>query len=238
MAMKLYCGTSGFSFKEWKGPFYPEKLPANEMLQFYAGRLPTVEINNTFYRMPRKSVLEGWAAKVPDTFRFSVKAPRRITHSRQLAGCGEEAGYFFDTLGALGPSLGVVLFQLPPHARADVPKLDAFLGLVPDGVAVAFEFRHSSWRDDAVFATLARHDAAWVTADNDGKVPLELPKTSRLTYLRLRAPAYADDALLAWKNLCDPFERAFVFFKHEDEAAGPALAQRMLGLGTPMGRAL
>ena len=228
--MKLYCGTSGFSFKEWKGPFYPEKLPANKMLAFYAERLPTVEINNTFYRMPRKSVLEGWAEQVPDSFRFAIKAPRRITHTKQLADCGEEAGYFFETLEALGQRLGVVLFQLPPHARVGVEKLSAFLELVPEDVPVAFEFRHPSWRDDAVFAALARCDAAWVTAHNDGGVPDELPKTSVHTYLRLRAPSYTDAALQAWKLRCEAFEHAFVFFKHEDEAAGPAFAERMLVL--------
>jgi uncharacterized protein YecE (DUF72 family) len=228
--MKLYCGTSGFSFKEWKGPFYPEKLPANKMLAFYAGRLPTVEINNTFYRMPRRSVLEGWAAQVPDSFRFAIKAPRRITHVKQLADCGEEAGYLFETLEALGPRLGVVLFQLPPHARAGVEKLGAFLDLVPDDLPVAFEFRHASWRDEAVFAALSRRGAAWVTADNDGVEPPELPRTSALTYLRLRAVSYTDDALRTWKARCADFERAFVFFKHEDGGAGPAYAGRMLAL--------
>ena len=228
--MNLYCGTSGFSFKEWKGPFYPEKLPANEMLAFYAERLPTVEINNTFYRMPRRNVLEGWAAQVPDSFRFAIKAPRRITHSKQLADCREEAGYFFETLEALGERLGVVLLQLPPHARVGVDKLAEFLDLVPDNVPVAFEFRHPSWRDEAVFAALARHNAAWVTADNDGGEVPELPKTSTLTYLRLRAEAYSDEALGAWKAHCSDFERAFVFFKHEEGGAGPAYAERMLAL--------
>lgn len=229
--MELYCGTSGFSFKEWKGPFYPEKLPANRMLAYYAERLPTVEINNTFYRMPKRSVLEGWAGQVPDSFRFAVKAPRRITHVKQLADASEEAGYFFETLEALGPRLGVVLLQLPPHSRVDVAKLERFLELVPDDVPTAFEFRHPSWRDDAVFAALARRGAAWVTADADGndEAP-ELPKTGGLTYLRLRGEAYGDQALKSWKARCAPFERAFVFFKHEDAAAGPAFAERMLAL--------
>lgn len=227
--MKLYCGSSGFSFKEWKGPFYPEKLPANEMLAFYAGRLPTVEINNTFYRMPRRSVLEGWAGKVPESFRFAIKAPRRITHAKQLADCSEEAGYFFETLEALGQQLGVVLFQLPPHARVGVEKLEAFLDLVPGDVPVAFEFRHASWRDDAVFAALESRGAAWVTTDDGGEPP-DLPKTAAHTYLRLRAESYNDDTLKLWKARCASFERAFVYFKHEDGAVGPAYAERMLAL--------
>ena len=228
--MKLYCGTSGFSFKEWKGPFYPEKLPANEMLSFYAERLPTVEINNTFYRMPTRSMLEGWAAKVPDTFRFAIKAPRRITHSKQLANCDEEAGFLFETLRVLGARLGVVLFQLPPHARVGAEKLETFLSLVPDGIPAAFEFRHASWRDDAVYAVLERHGAAWVHADKDGGEPPEFPTTATLAYLRLRATDYSDASLQSWKRRCEEFESAFVYFKHEDGGAGPGFAKRMLDL--------
>lgn len=229
--MKLYCGTSGFSFKEWKGPFYPEKLPARRMLAYYAERLPTVEINNTFYRMPRRELLEGWAGQVPESFRFAVKAPRRITHVKQLADCSEEAGYFFGTLEALGSRLGVVLLQLPPHARVDVDKLKAFLELVPGDVPAAFEFRHPSWRDDAVLEALASRGAAWVTADADGSEEApDLPETGALTYLRLRAESYSDQALQSWKARCAKFDRAFVFFKHEDAAAGPRFAERMLAL--------
>jgi uncharacterized protein YecE (DUF72 family) len=228
--MKLYCGTSGFSFKEWKGPFYPEKLPGEEMLGFYSARLPTVEINNTFYRMPKPSVLEGWAAKVPDTFRFAVKAPRRMSHIKQLKDCAEEAGFFFGAVAALGERLGAVLVQLPPHARVGVEKLAAFLALVPHGVRAAFEFRHPSWNEPAVFKVLEDHGAAWVTADNDGGAPPELPATARWTYLRLRAPDYTDETLRAWRARCTKFERAFVYFKHEDGAAGPKFAERMLQL--------
>lgn len=228
--MKLYCGTSGFSFKEWKGPFYPEKLPNNQMLEYYAARLPTVEINNTFYRMPRQSVLEGWATKVPETFRFAVKAPRRISHSKQLKDCEEEAGYFFKALGSLGERLGAVLVQLPPHARANSDNLDAFLKLVPDHILVAFEFRHASWQDDAVYSVLKKHRAAWVTADKAGGEPPEVPETATWTYLRLRAPGYSDQDLYAWGKRCGRFDHAFVYFKHEDQGAGPALAERMMAL--------
>lgn len=228
--MRLYCGTSGFSYKEWKGPFYPEKLPNNQMLEFYATRLPTVEINNTFYRMPRASMLEGWAAKVPETFRFAVKAPRRISHSKQLKDCEEEAGYFFKALESLGERLGAVLVQLPPHARANVDNLDAFLKLVPDPVPVAFEFRHASWRDDDVLGVLGKHSAAWVTADNDGGEPTDLPETAKWTYLRLRAPVYTDESLRGWRRQCERFDRVFIYFKHEDDGAGPKLAEQMMSL--------
>lgn len=232
--MQLFCGTSGFSFKEWKGPFYPDKLPANEMLAFYAERLPTVEINNTFYRMPRRSMLEGWLAQVPESFRFAIKAPRRITHVKQLTDCGEEAGYLFDTIAVLEQRLGVVLFQLPPHARVGVDKLDTFLGLVPEDVPVAFEFRHPSWNDENVHAVLARHGAAWVTTDDDGGEPPELPKTAKHTYLRLRAASYTDEVLKAWKKSCTDFDKAFVFFKHEEGGTGPRYAARMLALQKPV----
>lgn len=228
--MTLYAGTSGFSFKEWKGPFYPEKLPDSRMLAYYASRLPTVEINNTFYRMPRQSVLEGWAARVPETFRFAVKAPRRISHAKQLADCEEEAGYFFRALAALGGRLGAVLVQLPPHARVNVNNLQWFLKLVPDSIPVAFEFRHASWRDDTVHGVLARHGAAWVTADNQGGEPPALPETTSWTYLRLRAGGYTDAHLRAWRTRCEHFDSALVYFKHEAEGTGPALAERMMRL--------
>lgn len=226
--MNLYAGTSGFSYNEWKGHFYPEKLPAKQMLEYYASKLPTVEINNTFYRMPRQSLLEGWAAKVPETFRFAIKAPRRISHSKQLEDCEEEAGYLFKVLECLGERLGAVLVQLPPHAHVNTGNLDAFLKLVPRGILVAFEFRHASWKNDVVYDVLDKHGAAWVTADTDGSDPSELPRTAAWTYLRLRAPEYTDAQLRAWRLCCKRFERAFVYFKHEDEGAGPELARRMM----------
>jgi len=225
--MELRCGTSGFSFKEWKGHFYPEKLPADQMLSFYAGRLPTVEINNTFYRMPRKDVIASWRDQVPPDFRFVIKASRRISHILRLKDCEEPAKYFFDAVAGLGERLGAVLVQLPPHFRADVAVLESFLDLVPDGIPVAFEFRHDSWQDDAVRAALAAHDAALVVADNDGNVPEALPASAGWTYLRLRAPGYPPAKLRAWRERLTPFERAYVFFKHEAEAAGPKLAERM-----------
>jgi uncharacterized protein YecE (DUF72 family) len=228
--MRLYCGTSGFSFKEWKGPFYPEKLPAHDMLAFYAERLPTVEINNTFYRMPRADMIEGWAAQVPATFRFAIKAPRRITHIKRLEDCEQETSRLFEAVGTLGERLGAILVQLPPHLRVDVDKLERFLASLPDGAPVAFEFRHASWRDDAVLYALRRRGAAWVTTDDEGGEPPELPATASWTYLRLRAPSYSDAALRAWKRRLADFDRAFVYFKHEDEAVGPALAQRMAEL--------
>jgi len=228
--MQLYCGTSGFSFPAWKGPFYPPSLPAGEMLEYYGSRLGAVEINNTFYRIPKKEVIAGWRDRVPESFRFAVKASRRISHIKRLADCAEPAGYFFDAVAGLGERLGCVLVQLPPTLRVDVARLEAFLELAPSGVAVAFEFRHASWHDDAVLAALARHDAAWVTADVDGGPPPDLPRTASWTYLRLRAPEYPLERLREWRARCADFERAFVFFKHEDEGLGPKLAEKMQAL--------
>jgi len=228
--MKLYCGTSGFSCKQWCGIFYPEGLPAAKMLEFYASRLPSVEINSTFYRMPKKSVLGGWRSQVPEDFRFVIKTPRRISHSKRLVDCAEEMGFLLASLEELGRQLGALLVQLPPYCRADLDVLRNFLTLVPESVPVAFEFRHDSWQDDAIVAALAEHGAALVHADTAGDRPASLVQTAPWTYLRLRAPKYTPAALGAWHKLCLPFERAFVFFKHEDDAVGPKLAERMLAL--------
>lgn len=228
--MTLYAGTSGFSYKEWKGPFYPEDLPAKKMLAHYAERLPTVEINNTFYRMPKASVLEGWRDQVPAGFRFAVKASRRISHFKRLADCDEEVSYLFDVLTALESKLGVVLFQLPPHFRIDLPRLVTFLELLPDAVPCAFEFRHPSWDDESVDVALAERGVARVITDTEGEAVPELGASIDWCYLRLRAAAY-DDALLGqWSNALQRFDRKYVFFKHEDEGAGPQFALQLLGL--------
>jgi uncharacterized protein YecE (DUF72 family) len=231
--MQLYCGTSGFSFKAWKGPFYPDDLPASEMLSFYAARLKTVEINNTFYRLPRKNVVRAWRDQVPESFRFAIKASRRISHSKRLVDCKEPASLLFGAVAELGDRLGAVLVQLPPNLRADVERLHSFLGLVPESISVAFEFRHESWQDETVFAALREHDAAWVTADDKGDLPDEIPTTASWTYLRLRAPEYKPATLRNWRARCGHFERAFVYFKHEDDALGTRLAARMQALKAP-----
>lgn len=227
MTVELLCGTSGFSFKAWKGPFYPEKIPADEMLSFYASRLRAVEINNTFYRMPRKDVMATWREKVPPDFRFVIKASRRISHIKRLSDCAEPAGYLFAAVAELGERLGAVLVQLPPNFRIDVARLVSFLELVPRKVPVAFEFRHPSWLDDSVLAVLAEHGAAWVVADNEGTAPEKLPGQADWTYLRLRAPAYPPARLRAWRRRLTRFKHAFVFFKHEDDGTGPKLADKM-----------
>ncbi|MGH8849687.1 MAG: DUF72 domain-containing protein, partial [Casimicrobiaceae bacterium] len=152
--MKLLAGTSGYSYKEWLGHFYPEKLAAGEMLRYYAGHFPTVEINNTFYRMPAESMLGQWYEQVPDRFTFTLKAPRRITHDLRLQDTDSHVAEFVRRAGALGNKLGVLLFQLPPYLRKDLPRLRTFLELLPSGTHAAFEFRHASWQDDEVYELL------------------------------------------------------------------------------------
>jgi len=230
--MRIRAGTSGFSFPEWKGSFYPEDLSSKDMLAFYGTKLSTVEINNTFYQLPKRDVLEGWASRVPDGFRFAIKASRRITHFTRLK---EESysplAYLLENLEVLGERLGTVLFQLPPNLKKDLPRLVAFLERLPAGKRFAFEFRHESWLEDDVYDALRARDAALCCADvADEGAPL-VP-TASWGYLRLRQVAYDDAALGAWvdKIAAQPWTEADIYFKHEDEATGPKLAARFLSL--------
>lgn len=226
--MKLYVGTSGFSYKEWKGSFYPVDLSAGDMLQYYAERLSSVEINNTFYRLPKAEVLERWSGQVPEDFRFSIKASRRITHFTRLKPEAKEpTEYLLSTLQVLGDRLGVVLFQLPPNLKKDHARLADFLALLPPDTPAAFEFRHESWSDDDVYDLLGSRGFAWVHADTEDD-PDDTPivGTAPWGYLRLRRPGYEADDLHRWAQRVGEmsWERAFVFFKHEDEGAGPRMA--------------
>ena len=230
--MHWHVGTSGYSYKEWKGPFYPEKFSNDKMLSYYGERLPAVEINNTFYRMPRTSVLENWCEQVPEHFRFSIKASRRITHQKRLKETEEETGYLLGTLETLGERLGVVLFQLPPFFRKDLACLDAFTRLLPEGTPAAFEFRHASWFDDEVAACLRSRNFALCLADNDDKPAPDVISTADWGYFRLRRADYSDDDLGQWASAAteNKWRHAFVFFKHEDEGTGPKMAARFLQL--------
>jgi uncharacterized protein YecE (DUF72 family) len=229
--MRVLAGTSGFSYKEWKGSFYPEDLPAGEMLSYYAARLPAVEINNTFYRMPKPALLEGWASQVSPEFRFVLKASQRITHRKRLKEAGEEVAYFFKTAATLGDRLGPALFQLPPNLKKDLPRLEAFLGVLPEGARAAFEFRHASWFEEDVFAALRARGAALCVAE-DEELATPLVATAGWGYLRLRRQDYDDAAVAAWaeKLRSQAWRDAYVFFKHEEAGAGPKLALKLLEL--------
>jgi uncharacterized protein YecE (DUF72 family) len=231
--VKLRAGTSGFSYKEWKGPFYPADLPDKDMLRYYAEHLSTVEINNTFYRMPKRAVLEEWAGKVPDDFVFVLKASRKITHHARLKEAAyDSVDYLWQVAAGLGKHLGPILFQLPPNAKKNVDRLLAFMSALPAGMRAAFEFRHESWFDAEVYDVLRDGGHVLCLADvEDGDTP-ELVSTADWGYLRLRREDYSDDSLRAWRAAIEAqgWDEAFVFFKHEDEAAAPRLAQRLLSL--------
>lgn len=237
--MKAYVGTSGFSYAEWKGSFYPQKLPNKEMLSFYSGQLPSVEINNTFYRLPRKNVLEGWTAQTPPHFRFSIKASRRITHFKKLKDCVDLLTYLFAGMQALGERMGPVLFQLPPTMRADAGLLVEFLAasrevfdqarqehVAPEAPYLpAFEFRHPSWFDEKIYQSLNDGGAALVSGDLDeSEKDPPLVRTTDFSYLRLRKTNYAPGELQAWATrlVALGVHDVFAYFKHE--VIGPELA--------------
>jgi uncharacterized protein YecE (DUF72 family) len=224
--MIVHVGTSGFSYKEWKGSFYPEKMKGADMLAFYAARFDTVEINNTFYRMPNPATLEQWAGQVGEGFRFVLKAPQRITHQKRLAGIEDDVSYFFETAKKLGARLGPVLFQLPPYMKKDLVRLDGLLRLLPEGQRAALEFRHESWFEDDVYERLRASNAALCVADTDEEPLEQIRATAGWGYLRLRRVAYDEAALAAWaaRVNAQPWDQAHVFFKHEDEGTGPRFA--------------
>jgi uncharacterized protein YecE (DUF72 family) len=230
--MNLYVGTSGYSYKEWKGTFYPDDLSEKLMLQYYGQRFRSVEINNTFYRMPKASVLEAWAGEVPDDFKFVLKAPQRITHMQRLKEAADSVSYFLKTAAVLKERLGPLLFQLPPYMKKDVPRLREFLALLPADCRAAFEFRHQSWFDEEVFASLREHHAALCISEAENDLEIPFISTADWGYLRLRRPDYGDPELKSWGERVDQhsWRDAFVFFKHEDEGKGPAMAKRFLEL--------
>lgn len=230
--MKIRAGTSGYSYKEWKGTFYPADLPAAKMLPYYAKSFSTVEINNTFYRRPTEKLLLSWAEQVPDDFAFVLKAPRRISHDRRLKDVQEDVGYLMETVRVLGEKRGPLLFQLPPFLKKDVATLVDFLSLLPADARPTFEFRNQSWFDDEVLAVLREHNAALCLAEAENDVEVPFAATASWGYLRLRRPDYTDKDLRDWaRRIRDqPWTDAFVFFKHEDEAKGPKFAKRFLEL--------
>lgn len=230
--MRILAGTSGYAYKEWKGPFYPEDLADGDMLAYYASRLPAVEVNNTFYRMPNARLIERLDDSTPESFRFVLKATRKITHSKgRLVEVADLVEYVTRTTAPLGDKLGAHLFQLPPYARADADVLRSFLDMLPEGHRAAFEFRHASWLDDEIYGILRDHDAAMVLADGE-KVEIPRIATASWGYLRLRRPDYDGEALRDWLGFVrsQDWDHTYAFFKHEDEGAGPKLAARFLEL--------
>jgi uncharacterized protein YecE (DUF72 family) len=229
--VRFWVGTSGYNYPEWKGSFYPQKMPAAKMLRYYAERFSTVEINYTFYRTPNEKILAGWAAETPPGFRLTLKAPKRITHIARLANCAEPLHYFLDTAATLGPKLGAILFQLPPYFRKDLAVLDDFLGHLPEGTCAAFEFRHASWMDAEVFARLKARNLALCVADSEKfSAPVEI--TADYGYFRLRDEGYSSADITRWAGVIRQQAArctdVFVYFKHEDEGKGPEFANVLL----------
>lgn len=235
--MKLHIGTSGNAYKEWKGKFYPEKISPKEMLGSYSEHFNTVEIKNTFYRMPRESVLISWVDQVPDDVVFAFKAPRVITHVKRLKDVGEETGYLFRTLSALDRKLGPVLFQFPKSLRADLSALEDFFDGIHDDVSCAFEFRSPSWLDAGIPDLLRERGCSLCIPDADENPRSEIIDTTTWGYLLLRRSYCTDGDLSQWMEriLAQNWERVFVFFKHEEEAKGPDMAIRLRELADSTG---
>ncbi|MFO1302262.1 MAG: DUF72 domain-containing protein [Burkholderiales bacterium] len=226
----LLAGASGYSFKEWKGVFYPERIEAEAMLPFYAERLPSVEINNTFYRMPKASMLENWAAITPPSFRFAIKASRRITHIGRLKSdsVADSVDYLYKTLAALGDKRGPVLYQLPPNLKKDLPRLVAFLALLPTDHRAAFEFRNETWFADDVYDALKGAGASLCFSEREDDAPPPLVETAPWGYVRLRLETYSDDDLAKWAARLrgTGWQHIYAYFMHEPTA--PAYAATLM----------
>jgi uncharacterized protein YecE (DUF72 family) len=235
----IYVGTSGYNYPEWKGSFYPADLAAAKMLPYYAARFPTVEINYTFYRMPSEKILAGWMVQVPAAFRFTLKAPRRITHDAKLVKCQDLTAEFCRVAGTLGSQLGTLLFQLPPSLKRDLPRLEAFIDTLAPRAPAAFEFRHPSWFDEEVFGRLKQLGMALCVADSE-KLETPLEVTAEFGYFRLRDEGYQPADIEEWARriyaLRDRCTDIYVYFKHEEKGVGAEFAvQLMKHLGTDAG---
>ncbi len=228
--MAYWIGTSGYNYPEWRGSFYPEKFPAAKMLEYYSSRFNTVEINYTFYRMPTAKQLASWAAIAPASFTFTLKAPRRITHDSKLQHCEDTLAAFCAVANTLGPRLGVLLFQLPPHFRRSLAILEHFLACLPEGTRAAFEFRHESWHGEEVYAALRRRRVALCIADSE-KMSTPRIVTADYGYFRLRDEGYQSADIQKWaetiRALAPGLKDVFVYFKHEEQGIGPLFAQQL-----------
>jgi uncharacterized protein YecE (DUF72 family) len=229
--MAIWVGTSGYNYPEWRGSFYPEKMPTAKMLPYYAERLRTVEINNTFYRMPTEKTIAGWDAATPPHFRLTLKAPQRITHLARLRDCADAVRHFLHVAMGLGPKLGMLLFQLPPYLRRDLPLLQRFTAMLPESCAAAFEFRHASWLDASIFEHLRARGLALCIADSERlSTPVEV--TAPRAYFRLRDEGYTPADLTRWAATIREATAActdvFVYFKHEEAGKGPEFAHLFL----------
>jgi len=232
--MPLWIGTSGFSYPEWKGKFYPADLTQKKFFAFYAERFRTVEINATFYKFPTEAAVKGWADESPAGFVFALKAPQRITHKARLVGCEADHDAFLARARLLGEKLGAVLFQMPPFFKNSPPNLEtvsAFAQRCPKDVRCAFELRSDTWHDETVYARFRDAGVALCVSDSE-KLHTPFVATAPFTYLRLRDEGYGEKDLEGWLAKIEEakLQQAYVYFKHEDEARGPDLAVRLRAL--------
>jgi uncharacterized protein YecE (DUF72 family) len=234
--MRALVGTSGWQYRHWRGSFYPRELAASAWLPHYAARFPTVEVNASFYRLPRRETVERWAAAVPVGFVLTFKASRYVTHIRRLRECAEPLERMWEVFTGAGDKLGPVLFQLPPTLRVDEPLLAAFLGSLPSRMRAAFEFRHPSWFTGRVLDDLDAVGAALVHADRPG-AHAEIPAVGGWTYLRFHqgrhaGAAYRRSKLRAYADAIAAARPAelFAYFNNDQEAAAPHDAAVLMGL--------
>lgn len=227
--MKTWVGTSGFQYSEWKGRFYPEKLSKAKMLGFYSSVFNSTESNYTFRSIPSAETIARWVAETPEEFRFSLKAPQRVTHFSKLKECREVMKAFNSSIKGLGGKMGPILFQLPATFKADEKLLREFLKSMPKRLKMAFEFRHDSWLTEKTYSILADKNVALCWADSE---EFSVPKvvTADFGYLRLRRKNYTKSALKKSaddvRKRSDEWKEAFVFFKHEETGTGPKFARR------------
>lgn len=235
--MSLHIGTSGWAYKEWKPDFYPEDLPQARFLEHYGQTLSACEINATFYRLQSAGTFERWSGSTPESFRFAIKAHRRLTHSKSIAPDEEQRSFldaFMRSVLTLGDRLGVVLFQFPPYRRRDDGAFEALLDALPAGPGYAFEFRHESWVAPEIAERIAASGGTVCLSNTDGSVPAELPR-GPLAYVRMRTERYTEEARAGWAELLEReagHRRVFAFAKHEgipagDEYGGIGLARWM-----------
>ena len=227
----IWIGTSGYNYPEWKGKFYPADLSAAKMLPYYAARFPTVEINYTFYRLPTEKMVAAWAVATPEAFRLTLKAPKRINHHPPRKDCATHVQAVCSVAGTLGPKLGVLLFQLGPAFKKDVALFDAFLADLPPGARAAFEFRHASWLDDAVYERLRSRNLALCLADSE-RMSTPVVPTADYGYVRLRDEGYTPEAITEWARVIRAHEQTwrdtYVYFKHEEAGRGPDFAKALM----------
>jgi len=239
MAGKIQIGTSGWAYKEWRGDFYPESLRQADEFEYYQTQFQTVELNNSFYRLPTKETFEHWKSTTNKEFTFSVKASRYITHMKKLKEPIASSSRFFENVAGLGGKLAVVLFQLPPHWRYNKDRLSEFLKAPPKGIRYTFEFRDTSWHNNEVYEMLKNHNCAFCIFDLDRQLsPLEV--TADFVYIRLHGPAgkysgsYSDDELVDWADKCRNWSAegkdVFVYFDNDIGGHAPHDALRLVNL--------